>query len=325
MRLFIRDHVSLIVFFIATILGLPWLLEYLDGFEKHYFYFIFLTMTALLVYLGIRYLRRSGLYNHLQRSHKSDQDYVRLRNTQSLIEKRYKQEMEKYFLDLEDLRAEEKKNLEVQNLIVSNSVHQIKTPLAVMNLLLENDSLENKPSSFSADLKAEVLKIDYSLNQLLSLNRSSQLLTDVLIQQIQLHELVKEVVNELKTYFVQAGVFPKVQIDPATFVYSDRKWLKEVLYQVISNSIKYANASSTVEITFSNIGVLDISNQGRTIPENEIERIFELFYTGTVGREFGEATGIGLYMVKKILTTLNHSYRISSQNGKTTFSIDLST
>ena len=51
---------------------------------------------------------------------------------------------------------------------------------------------------------------------------------------------------------------------------------------------------------------------------------FELFYTGTKGRTKGEATGIGFYLVKSILTTLNHPYHLHSKNNETTFTIDLS-
>ena len=99
--------------------------------------------------------------------------------------------------------------------------------------------------------------------------------------------------------------------------------MKVVIYQLLSNAIKYGEKQSTVHIQYEH-GMLSIRNKGETIPRSEINRVFDLFYTGSKGRKSSEATGIGLFLVKKILTTLNHPFELSSQHQETIFKIDLS-
>jgi len=114
-----------------------------------------------------------------------------------------------------------------------------------------------------------------------------------------------------------------VTIVENAIIYSDRKWLKVVLYQIINNAIKYGEPETSIQIIYDE-ATLQIKNNGETIPESEISRVFDLFYTGVKGRTNGEATGIGLYLVKKILTVLEHPYTLQSHERITTFSIDLS-
>lgn len=165
--------------------------------------------------------------------------------------------------------------------------------------------------------------MNFSLNQLLTYSRSTKLLADLKIESISLKSVVQEVINDLKDYFIEKEIYPKSTIGENIVIYSDRKWLKVVIYQLLSNAIKYGEKQSSVIILYEN-EQLYIKNKGETIPESEIKRVFELFYTGTKGRTKGEATGIGLYLVKKILSTLSHPYTLSSINHETTFAIDFS-
>ncbi|WP_249649230.1 ATP-binding protein, partial [Lysinibacillus sp. D4B2_S17] len=84
-----------------------------------------------------------------------------------------------------------------------------------------------------------------------------------------------------------------------------------VLYQLLNNAIKYSEIASTIHINYDK-ATLHIKNGGETIPSSELARVFDLFFTGSQGRTGGEATGIGLYLVKKVLTTLEHHFSIQS-------------
>lgn len=215
-------------------------------------------------------------------------------------------------------------HLKQQEALISHSVHQLKTPLASINLIVENNQLKNPElDSIWETLLLESHKLDNSLNQVLLYTRSTHLLADLNIEELNLESIVKEVINDLRNYFIQLSIFPKFKNhdDEATIIYSDKKWLRVAIYQLLTNAIKYSDPDQSVMITISNCQLI-ITNIGDSIPKKDINRVFDLFYTGSKGRDKGEATGIGLYLVKEILTALEHDFILTSQNHETTVSID---
>ncbi|ANC11090.1 MULTISPECIES: sensor histidine kinase [Bacillus cereus group] len=323
MKLFLKDHLSFIILYIITFISLPIVIHRLDGFENHYTYFIFLAFSLLIVLLFCRYLRRKKMYIHIENKNIHTDNFM-IYQPIAPYEKAYAtqlQYIQSLFLSKEE---EYKSSLHDQQLMISNAVHQMKTPLSVIQLLIQSNQFK-EPNSLAEwqKVKVECDKLNFSLNQLLTYSRSTKLLADLKIEPIQLKHIVQEVINDLRDYFIEEEIFPKSTITEDILLYSDRKWLKVVVYQLLSNAVKYGEKYSSIMIHYEN-GQLFIKNKGETIPESEIKRVFELFYTGTKGRTKGEATGIGLYLVKSILTTFNHPYHLHSKDNETTFTIDFS-
>ncbi|OJE33581.1 histidine kinase [Bacillus thuringiensis] len=321
MKLFLKDHISFIILYIITFISLPIIIHQLDGFENHYAYFIFLALSLLVTLLIFRYLCRKKMYQHLERTDISF-DNISIYQPISPIERAYAKKMrnvQSLFLSKED---DYKNSLKDQQLMISHAVHQMKTPLSVIQLLIQSNQWK-EPSTMVEwqKVKIECDKLNFSLNQLLTYSRSTKLLADIKIEGIFLKHVVQEVINDLRDYFIEEETFPKSNIPEHILLYSDRKWIKVVIYQLLSNAVKYGDKNSSIIISYENEKLL-IKNEGETIPESEIKRVFELFYTGTKGRIKGEATGIGLYLVKSILTTLNHPYFLYSNNNETIFTIE---
>ncbi|MED4730945.1 HAMP domain-containing sensor histidine kinase [Aneurinibacillus migulanus] len=323
MKLFLQDHLSFIILYIITFISLPIVIHQLDGINNHYAYFIFLAITLLAILLFFRYVRRKKMYVHMKRNNMGIDGFL-IHQPVSPIEKAYSVQLksiQSFLLSKED---EYKDFLHEQQLMISHAVHQMKTPLSVIQLLIQSNQLKEQSLFLEwQKVKTECDKLNFSLNQLLTYSRSAKILADLKIELIPLKSIVQEVINDLKDYFIENEIYPKSTIGDNVLIYSDRKWLKVVVYQLLNNAVKYSEKESVVLIDYEN-GKLFIKNKGETIPESEINRVFELFYTGTKGRTKGEATGIGLYLVKKILSTLNHPYRLYSANNETTFTIDFS-
>lgn len=74
MRLFLRDHLSFVLLYLATFLGLPVIIHVLDGIEGHLSYFMFLAICLLLIFLVFRYTRRKNMYTHLEKDQVDDTD-----------------------------------------------------------------------------------------------------------------------------------------------------------------------------------------------------------------------------------------------------------
>ncbi|WP_374964083.1 sensor histidine kinase [Lysinibacillus sp. RS5] len=320
MKLFFRDHVSVIILYCVSFLLLPWIIHSLDDLSSHYFYFIFLVSFLFIIWLIGRYYRRKKLYAHLQKGTLTSDDF-HLFEPQAMIEQAYSQKLRQMqYLHLTQQQILEEQGKEKQ-LVLSHFAHQMKTPLSVIQLIIQSDA--NSQSEHWQTINNECDKLTFTLNQLLTYERTSNLVADLKIETLSLKEIIQEVINELKDYFIAKEVFPKVTLAENNIIYSDRKWLKIVLYQIINNAIKYGESESSIQISYDE-AILKIKNGGDTIPDSEISRVFDLFYTGVKGRTSGEATGIGLYLVKKILTALEHPFTLQSHERFTTFSIDFS-
>ena len=323
MKLFFKDHMSIIILYGISFLLLPWMIQALDDLTSHYFYFIFLVSFLFILWLVGRYYRRRQLYTHLEKDDLSKDD-LHLYEPQASIEQAYSEKLRQ----MQYLHLTQQQQLEEQaeekHLVLSHFAHQMNTPLSVIQLLTQSASIKtsNELQQWQT-ISKECDKLTFTLNQLLTYERSSNLVTDLKIEPILLKELVKEVVNDLKDYFITKEVFPKLTMAEDPLIYSDRKWLKVVLYQVLNNAVKYSEVASTIHIYYDN-GILHIDNRGETIPTSEISRVFDLFYTGKKGRTNGEATGIGLFLVKKVLTILGHPFTLQSSYDHTMFSINFS-
>ncbi|MFB7352270.1 sensor histidine kinase, partial [Bacillus thuringiensis] len=292
MKLFFKDHVSIIILYCISFLLLPWMIQALDDLTSHYFYFIFLVSFLFILWFVGRYYRRRRLYTHLEKVDLSKED-LHLYEPQASMEQAYSEKLRQmqylYLTQQQQLieQAEEK------HLVLSHFAHQMKTPLSVIQLITQSASFKtsNELQQWQT-ISKECDKLAFTLNQLLTYERSSNLVADLKIEPIVLKELVKEVINDLKDYFITKEVFPKLTLTENQMIYSDRKWLKVVLYQVLNNAVKYSEVESTIHIDYDN-DTLHIDNRGETIPTSEIARVFDLFYTGKKGRTNGEATGIG--------------------------------
>ncbi|WP_107948431.1 sensor histidine kinase [Lysinibacillus parviboronicapiens] len=323
MKLFFRDHASVIILYGISFLLLPWLFQSLDDLSTHYDYFIFLVSFFFMIWLIGRYYRRRKFYAHLQQATLTKND-LHLYEPQAMIEKAYShklRQMQYLYLSQQQLLEEQ---AEEKQLVLSHFAHQMKTPLSVIQLIIQSRTCETTGQSDDwQTIHNECEKLTFTLNQLLTYERTSNLVADLKIEPIVIKGLVQEVINDLKDYFIAKEVFPKLTVAESDVIYSDRKWLKIVFYQIINNAIKYSESETSIQITYDHASV-QIINSGNTILDSEISRVFDLFYTGVKGRTNGEASGIGLYLVKKILTTLEHPFSLQSQNQVTTFAIDFS-
>ncbi|MCY8181724.1 ATP-binding protein, partial [Bacillus paralicheniformis] len=197
-------------------------------------------------------------------------------------------------------------------------VHQVKTPLSVINLIIQE---EDEP--VFKQIKKEVQQIEYGLETLLYSSRLDLFEKDFKIEAVSLGELLHSQIQRYKRYFIQHRVYPNKQV-PAedAVIYSDRKWLKFAVAQVITNAVKYSSGKSErIDMTIFRNGeriILEIKDYGVGIPSQDLKRVFEPYYTGENGRRFQESTGIGLYLVKEIAEKLNHDVSIASEEGKGT-------
>ena len=194
-------------------------------------------------------------------------------------------------------------------------VHQIKTPIAASQLLVQDVTDRNIRSL----LEREIFKIDAYVHLVLQYLRLENFHDDLQLKQVALEQLVKEVVRKYSLFFIQKGL--TINLDDLNVkVISDEKWLLVIIEQVLSNSLKYTK-SGGIEIYFKD-NTLYLKDSGIGIKDSDILRVFERGFSGYNGRLTQQSSGLGLYLSKKIADQLGHDISISSQVGQgTTVSI----
>ena len=222
----------------------------------------------------------------------------------------YHKIIEKLYEELEKLTQENRqKNTDMVD-YYSMWIHQIKTPIAAMNFLLDNEEVDQK------NLQQELFKIERYVEMVLTYIRLDSTSSDYVITKINLDEVVKDSVKKYATIFINKKIKLNY-VSHETKVISDKKWLGFAFEQILGNSVKYSSVGGEIAIeTYEN--KLVIEDNGMGIKEEDLPRIFEKGFTGFNGRYEKKSSGLGLYLCKKTLDKLGHHIEISSKVGEGT-------
>ena len=196
--------------------------------------------------------------------------------------------------------------------------HQIKTPIASMRLTLQNED-----SPLSRKLSGDLFRIEQYVEMVLMFLRLDSDSTDYVIREQDLDAIVRQAVRKFAGEFIARRL--QLVYEPIhARVITDEKWLSFVIEQVLSNALKYT-PSGSITISLESPKTLCIRDTGIGIAPEDLPRIFEKGYTGYHGRADKKATGIGLYLCKRICNNLGHTITAKSTvDLGTTIAIDLS-
>ena len=190
-------------------------------------------------------------------------------------------------------------------------VHQVKTPLAAMGLILQSGSVPEAEA-----LRQELFKIERYMEMLLGYLRLHSISSDLRLESCQVRPIVSKAVKKFASQFI----YKKLRVDLEDFddrVITDEKWLLFVLEQLISNAVKYT-VSGGITISMGPGHVLSVCDTGVGIDPADLPRVCERGFTGQNGRAERSSTGLGLYLCKSVLDKLQTSFEIKSQPGRGT-------
>ena len=196
-------------------------------------------------------------------------------------------------------------------------VHQIKTPISALKLLIQTSE-----SEISSDLSSELFKIEQYVEMVLSYIRLGSNKNDFVLKEYDLDNIIRQAVRKYAPLFIRKKI--SLDFQPTNYkVLTDEKWLVFVIEQLLSNAIKYTNKGKISIYSLENKKLV-IKDTGIGISKEDIPRIFDKGFTGYNGRTDKKATGLGLYLCKNILDKLSHKISIESEVGvKTKVILDL--
>ena len=197
-------------------------------------------------------------------------------------------------------------------------IHEVKTPITAIKLICENNRC-----SFTRELMAELENINRFTEQALYYARSEHTEKDYSVREINLSDVVHGAIADNKYLLRQNNVAVTVE-DVEYSIYSDDKWLRFILDQLISNAVKYRADQPVLHffaVKENDSIILSVEDNGIGIPQSDLPRIFEKGFTGQNGRMIRSSTGIGLYLCRRLCDKLGIGISASSEGKGTAISL----
>lgn len=191
-------------------------------------------------------------------------------------------------------------------------VHQIKTPIAAIRLLLQEEGERNKAAL------SELFKVEQYVEMVLGYLRTEDMSTDIKFREVPLDSVIRDQIHKYARIFIGKKLALEYNgVDE--MVLTDSKWLGFVIGQLLSNALKYTRCGKiSIYMSESRPHTLVIEDTGIGISQEDVPRVFEKGFTGNNGREESRSTGIGLYLSAKIMKKLGHGISIESKQNEGT-------
>ncbi len=219
---------------------------------------------------------------------------------------------------LNDVIADQQLEMMEYKNYVQTWAHEIKTPIAVEHLIIDNHR-----GPLTSSLEEEVEKIESYVEQMLYYTKSGSLESDYIIQPASLKHMVMEVIRKNTKMMVAAGILPRLEnLDHE--ILTDTKWMVFILGQIVTNAVKYSDSSKKsciffrAEETAGNMVEFTVEDNGIGIPACDLSRVFQKGFTGENGRVVQKSTGMGLYLCKKLCDKMDIPLAIRSKQGEGT-------
>lgn len=282
------------------------------------FYIVFLSLLIFVIFLAVRYSKETKFYRSLE-ERSNDLDLKSLAIPESPFEHIVEQSMITQTEKLKQQATYNRLMLEQEKDDLLAWIHEVKTPLTAMHLMLDR----MKDEELKALMTYEWLRIHLLLDQQLHQRRIPFMENDLYIEEVDVEDILYQEIKTLRSWCIQKGIGFDIDLTVTT-VMSDAKWLAFILRQLLTNAVKYSDASDIhikSEMQDEQV-ILTIKDSGRGIDTKDLPRIFDKGFTSTTAHHDNAATGMGLYLTKNVAESLLIHITVQSYLGKgTTFTL----
>ena len=204
--------------------------------------------------------------------------------------------------------------------------HQLKTPLTVINIsldnLIDNPNMDEKNrNEFISKISKEVTNINNLIQNLLKLSKFDVNVINFVNKSVSIKEFINKSIDKISLIADLKNINIKVNILNDFNLNIDLNWQIEALSNIVKNAIEHSNENDMVYINCNDNKIyskIEIINNG-IINDKDLNKIFDRFYTNKKG--YSESVGIGLSLAKNIIEKNNGKIDVYSKDGKTIFTI----
>ena len=272
------------------------------------FYFIVLSLLIVVGWLVVSYYFLKKQLNSLEKLiDQLEAPYLIgeiIKAPSSLVADRYYQLMK--IISSEAINQVEvaKKEADEYRDYLEQWVHELKTPLTALSLIVANEANPTK-------IKQEVSRLNNLTDQVLNFARVKSFEKDRQLENFELIEVCNQAIKNQMNLLIGSQMTVELIEINSQLLYSDKKAVFFILNQLLINSAKYS-PNSQIKLRVENKQII-FEDNGIGIVSYDLPRIFDKGYTGVNGRKFGTSTGMGLFIVKKMCQELGISIEVESQ------------
>lgn len=190
--------------------------------------------------------------------------------------------------------------------------HELKTPLMSIHIMLENMMLNigkyKNHDVYLPKCKDAVVDLSNMVQEILDTSRLNTLSEHSEYKIINIKNVLEKTIEPYKITAKYKNINMSIDYSNSLNINTDESLLKKALSNIISNAVNYTDSGKNINIYFNNNSLI-IENECEPISKEHLERIFEAFYRAEFDRNKNTGgNGLGLYIVKQILNTLDIPY-----------------
>ena len=254
-------------------------------------------------------------------------------NARVRLSKDYSQEMEELALSFNNMASLLQKSEYQRQEFVANVSHELKTPMTTIagyvDGILDGTIPPHRQEYFLQIVSDETKRLSRLVRSMLDISR---LQDQPIPEEQKMHFDLEEAVGQVLITFEQKilGKDLDVEVDlpgHPVFTFAGKDYVTQVIYNLIDNAVKFCPQGGTLGIRIKEAGrkaYVSISNNGETIPPEELPLLFDRFHKLDKARTRSkDSWGLGLYIVKTIVCSHGENISVTSKNGKTEFTFTM--
>lgn len=273
----------------------------------------FMLFVVVLAYVDIKEKKKQKIFQTFI----SDPDVVNEEKLLQVVSQQEREQIQLLALVLRDNRlrlcnlSEELRDYEEY---VESWVHEAKTPLALLTMIMDNRA-DELPFEIQTKLDYVCNQLQEDITQMLYYARLKSSTKDYRFEELDLQSLLKDVLADYEPLLEEKHFVIKNEVKEEQ-VFTDRRGLQFMLGQIISNVIKYSTDNPMLTISTQHTTreiILSITDNGSGVKSYDLPYIFQKGFTGDSANNRNKATGMGLYLTKKMADDLNLKLDVQSE------------
>lgn len=279
------------------------------------FYIVSLNLSLTLIFLILTFFKEVKLYRHFEKDKEIEEikhkDLAETPFQRHTVDYLYRQ-----ILAHKDEVVDQQLQLNMHEQTITEFVHDIKTPVTAMKLLIDQEENQERKQA----LLFEWSRINSMLDTQLYITRLESQRKDMFFDYVSLKRMVIDEIQLTRHISQVKGIGFDIDFKVDNHVYTDIKWCRMIIRQILSNALKYSenyNVDISTELIDQHVALI-IKDHGRGISKKDMPRIFERGFTSTANRNETTSSGMGLYLVDSVKDQLGIQLQVTSTIGKGT-------
>ena len=250
------------------------------------------------------------------------------------VEESYSEEIEELALAFNNMASSLQKSEYQRQEFVANVSHELKTPMTTISGyidgILDGTIPPSRHSYYLQIVSDETKRLSRLVRSMLDISQLQK--EEGIPEEKKMHFDLEEAMGQVLITFEQKINAKKLNVDvtmPEHPVYTlaNRDYVTQVIYNLIDNAVKFCPQEGTLGLSIREGGnkiYVSISNEGETIPPEELPLVFDRFHKLDKSRSQNrDGWGLGLYIVKTIVCSHGENISVTSRDGKTEFTFTM--